>query len=226
MVEASLNYHNIFADLPDLSAHLFAGATPRQLMAGETLFRVGEAGNGCYRLDRGVLKVNITSPKGDERILAIIGPGSIVGELALIDGRPRSASIIALKDCDLLFIGRAAFNEYATQHPEIYKYLVDVLASRLREADDTIAATSFLSVKARVARTLLELAKHLGQSEGAGRVIIRHKTNQGDIAALAGVARENVSRVLSKWKKQNIVTRWSFYYTLKNTTALERELKT
>src|SRR5262249_28580810 len=158
--------------------------------------------------------------------LAIVGSDSIVGELALIDGRPRSASVIAVRDCDLLFIGRVAFNEYATQHPEIYKYLVDVLASRLREADETIAAMSFLSVKARVARTLLELAQHLGQSEGAGRVIIRHKINQGDIAALAGVARENVSRVLSKWKKQNIVTRWSFYYTLTITKALELELET
>jgi CRP/FNR family transcriptional regulator, cyclic AMP receptor protein len=189
MTEAGRNHHNLLVDLPDLSRHPFARAKPCHLMVGETLFRAGEEGDGCYRLDRGVLKVNITSPKGDERILSILGPGSIVGELSLIDGRPRSASVVAVRDCDLNFISRASFNEYTAHRPEVYKYLVDVLAKRLREANEALAAASFLSVKARVARTLLELAKYLGQSEGAGRVLIRYKLNQGDIAALAGVAR-------------------------------------
>jgi CRP/FNR family cyclic AMP-dependent transcriptional regulator len=138
-------------------------------MAGETLFRVGEPGDGCYRLDTGVLKVNINSPGGDERILAILGSPSIVGELAIIDGRPRSASVVAVRDCDLSFINRTVFNQYSSQHPELYRYLVDVLVSRLRETNQTIAAMSFLSIKARVARTLLELAKHLGESESTVR---------------------------------------------------------
>ena len=99
-------------DLPELSANLLAKPTACHLVAGETLFRVGEDGDGCYRLDKGVLKVIITSPSGDERILGIIGPGSIVGELAIIDGRPRSAPVIAARDCDLSFISRAVFNEY------------------------------------------------------------------------------------------------------------------
>jgi CRP/FNR family cyclic AMP-dependent transcriptional regulator len=144
---AAGNLSNILAGLPNWP-HLFARATPRRLAAGETLFRAGEEGDGCYRLDRGVLKVNMTSPKGEERILAIIGPGSIVGELAIIDGRPRSASVIAVRDCELSFINRAAFKEYTAQHADVYKYLVDVLVSRLREADEAIAAASFLSVKA------------------------------------------------------------------------------
>ena len=79
--------------------------------------------------------------------------------------------------------------------------------SRLREANEAIAAGSFLSVQSRVARTLLELAKYFGQSEGTGRLVIPHKVDQGDIAAMAGVARENVSRILSKWKQQNIISR-------------------
>ena len=102
---------------------------------------------------------------------------------------------------------------------------MDVLASRLREADEAMAAASFLTVKARVARMLLELAKYLGQDAGAGRILIQHKINQGDLAAMAGVARENVSRILSKWKRRNIVTQSSFYYTINNTATLERELE-
>jgi hypothetical protein len=93
---------------------------PSRLAAGE-----GRKLTGAIRLDRGVLKVNMTSPQGEERILAIIGPGSIVGELAIIDGRPRSASVIAVRDCELSFITRAAFKEYTAQHADVYKYLVD-----------------------------------------------------------------------------------------------------
>ena len=63
---------------------LFAGATPHHLKAGEALFMVGDSGDGCYRLEQGLLKVVITSPRGDNRILAVLGPGSIAGELALI----------------------------------------------------------------------------------------------------------------------------------------------
>jgi len=166
----------------------------------------------------------MASPQGDELILAVIGPGSLVGELAMIDGRPRSASVTAVRHCDLSFISRADFKEYTEHHPECYKYLVEVLALRLRETNEAMAAACFMPVKARVARTLLELARYFGQQETAGRILIRHKVNQGDIAAMAGVARENVSRILSKWKRQNIVTRRSFYYTLRNTAVLEREL--
>src|SRR5215813_6892233 len=86
-----------------LAVQLFAGATPHHLKAGEALFMVGDSGDGCYRLEQGLLKVVITSPRGDNRILA--GPGSIAGELALIDGRPRSASVFAIRDCELRLRG-------------------------------------------------------------------------------------------------------------------------
>jgi CRP/FNR family transcriptional regulator, cyclic AMP receptor protein len=170
---------------PSLAAQLFAGAAPRQLKAGEALFVAGDAGDGCYRIEQGLLKVVITSPRGDERILAILGPGAIAGELSVIDGQPRSASVFAIRPCELSFISRAAFEECTRQHPEIYRYLVDVLAARLRDTDDAVAATSFLTVKARLARALLELAEYLGEGEGS-RLMIRHKITQSDLAAMAG----------------------------------------
>ena len=116
---------------------------------------VGDPGDGCYRLEQGLLKVVITSPRGDTRILAVLGPGSIAGELALIDGRPRSASVFAIRDCELRFVGRNAFEECMAQHPEIYRYLVNVLAGRLRETNEAVAAANFLTVEARLARALL-----------------------------------------------------------------------
>jgi len=225
MLEVSVKSSNFLSGLPNrLSSLLFANAKVRRLAVGETLFNAGDVGDGCYRLDRGVLKVDMCSRSGEKLTLAIIGPGSIVGELAIIDGHSRSASIIAVKDCQLSFISRAYFEECMKQHPEINRYLVNVLAGRLRDADEAAAAASFLPVKARVARALLELTKHLGEDAGAGRILIRHKIGEGDLAAMAGVARENVSRILTQWKRQKIVTQLPPFYTV-NRAALERELE-
>ena len=92
------------------------------------------------------------------------------------------------------------------QNPEIRSYLVTVLASRLRETDEDFAAASFLTVKARLARALLELANFLGEDRGSGRILIRHKIKRSDLAAMAGVAPENVSRVMNDWMQRHVVT--------------------
>ena len=81
-----------------LSADLFASATPMRRAADEVLFVAGDAGNGCYRVEDGLIKVTMMSRAGVERILAFLGPGAIVGELAIIDGRPRSASVVAVRE--------------------------------------------------------------------------------------------------------------------------------
>jgi CRP/FNR family cyclic AMP-dependent transcriptional regulator len=225
MAGSSRDTPAILPRLPEpLTGQLFAGASPRQLKAGEALFVAGETGDGCYRVDQGLLKVTIASPRGDERILAILGPGAIAGELSVIDGQPRSASVFAIRPCELSFISRAVFEECTRQHPEIYRYLVHVLASRLRETDDAVAATSFLTVKARLARALLELAEYLGERDGTGRLVIRHKITQSDLAAMAGVARENVSRAMSHWKRHNVVTQSSGHYCLTDLATLKRSV--
>src|SRR5580765_7151496 len=89
-----------------VSTSLFADAASRHLKANEALFVAGEPGDGCYRLEQGLLKVVVTSPRDEQRILAMLGPGAIVGELAIIDGGPRSASVFAVRDCELRFISR------------------------------------------------------------------------------------------------------------------------
>ena len=81
------------------------------------------------------------------------------------------------------------------------------LSQRLREADQALAAATFLSVKGRVARALLSLAECVGEEHGSGQIMLRHKLSQGDLAAMAGVARENVSRTLAEWRKSNVVTK-------------------
>lgn len=215
---------NLLSDLPDrLAADLLASAMPRHLATDEILFLSGDPGDGFYRLEEGLLKISIASATGAERILAILGPGSIVGDLAIIDGKPRSASVSALRDCKLQFISRKAFDAFAEKNPEIYHYLAKVLAARLRDTDAIVAAGSFLPLKGRVAVALLELAEGFGQNVGGKRVVIRQKVSQSDLAAMAGIARENVSRIMNDWIRQKTVTRLSGYYCLEDPAKLEHE---
>src|SRR5262245_10615959 len=111
---------DLFSALPQhLSALLFANAMPVHLAADQMLFVAGDPGNGCYRIEQGLLKVSIVSASGAERILAILGPGAIVGELAMLDGLPRSASVVALRDSELLFVSNEKFHECARKHPDL-----------------------------------------------------------------------------------------------------------
>jgi len=216
------NMHLLSALPGRLSTELFAGAKLVRLAAGKTLFLAGDSEtDDCYRIEDGLLKVTMISPSGGERILAFVGRGDIVGELSIIDGLPRSASVIAVRDATLSCLSRSAFEIFAKKHPELYKSLVGLLAKRLRETDTVVAAGSFLSLKGRVARTMLELAKHFGVEVGSGRIVIRQKISQNDLAAMAGVARENVTKVLNDWQREKLVTRQSGYYCLENKAQLE-----
>jgi CRP/FNR family cyclic AMP-dependent transcriptional regulator len=215
---------NLFSVFPEsLSVQLFASAKPVRLAADQVLFLAGDAGDGCYRVEQGLLKVSIISPAGAERILAIVGPGAILGELATIDGLPRSASVAAVRDSELSFVSRASFQAFADEHPDIYKHLVTLLAARLRDTDAVVAAGSFLPLKGRVARALLDLSEAFGQDVGKGRILIRQKISQSDVAAMAGIARENVSRILNDWIRDKLISRLAGYYCLENKARLERE---
>ena len=100
---------SLLLELQDnLSADLFASAAPLRLAADEALFLAGDSGDGCYMVEEGLLKVVIASHSGGERILAFLGPGAIVGEMSIIDGRPRSASVAAVRQAALKFLSRAA----------------------------------------------------------------------------------------------------------------------
>ena len=208
-----------------LSTELFASAERVRLSAGDVLFRAGDSGDGCYRVEDGLLKVTIVSSSGGERVLAFIGQGAVVGELSTIDGLPRSASVVAVRDAAASFLSRAAFEAFAEKHPELYKPLVSLLAKRLRETDTLVAAGSFLSLKGRVASTLLEVAEHFGDEVGPGRIIIRQKIKQSDLAAMAGIARENVVRILKDWERHKLVSRQSGYYYIENMPELENQAK-
>jgi CRP/FNR family cyclic AMP-dependent transcriptional regulator len=216
---------NVLSALPErLLSELFEDAVAHKLRDGDVLFRADDVGDGCYRIHTGLVKVVVTSQRGEERIISLLGPDAVVGELSMIDDRPRSASVVAIADCSLSFLSRAKFQTCVDSHPELTSYLVRTLARRLRGADDGLAATTFLSVKQRLARALLNLAEYVGEENG-GRIQLRLQIGQADLAAMAGVARENVSRTMSEWRKREIVTRSSNYYCINDPKALAQDME-
>ena len=208
----------------EYAENMLAAARPVVLPRGHVLFRQGDAGDGCYWLEKGTLKVTVASSSGEERILAVLGPGSIVGEFSVMDGLPRSATVVAMGPANLLFLARADFQDSLRKNPSIYQFLVSTLVERLRQADEEAAAASFLTVKARVARALLQLATHLGeQTTNADEMLVQTDLRQSDLAALAGVVRESVSRTLSEWRRSGTVAQPARSTYLINIKQLSRE---
>src|SRR5437588_9121696 len=110
-------------NLPPAFAGLFAQARAVALAPQQMLFLAGDPGDGCYLVDEGLLKVHVVSPAGGERILALLGPGALVGELSMIDGAPRSASVGVVRESKLRFVSRAAFDAAARAEPALYRQL-------------------------------------------------------------------------------------------------------
>jgi CRP/FNR family transcriptional regulator, cyclic AMP receptor protein len=214
----------VLGDLPsELANALFSKARPVVLKADHNLFSEGAEANGCYRLEEGLLKASVRAPNGSERILAVFGPGAVIGELAMIDGGVRSASVTALRDSKLSFVSRATFEAIAQQTPELCRHLLILVIQRLRDTNNALTATNFLSVKGRVANALLQLAEPFGCDVGSGRILIEQKVSQNDLAAMAGVARENVTRVLKDWTNRSWLSRLAGYYCLENKKGIQGE---
>jgi CRP/FNR family transcriptional regulator len=199
--------HNILnkLPLPHLSRLMKAGK-PMHLLRGTVLFNKGDRGDSCYWVVKGTLKVGVSSESGEERIFSLVGPGSIVGELAVLDNLPRSATVTAVSDSNLTELKRAALVEYLRNHPEVFFDLIAILVGRLRKADDELTADSFLTVQARVARAILSLIDQVGEPDGPDLFILPATVSRSDIGAMAGVARESVSRTLSEWKLRGIIS--------------------
>jgi CRP-like cAMP-binding protein len=219
----SLRDINLFHGLPDTALeHLAARAVPVHLKAGSTLFIQGDASNGCYAIMSGAMRVSFLSVDGDETVLTMMGPGDVVGEMSLFGSPKRSATVSAQSEADLLFIGTEDFLRAADASPEIYRYLLKLLATRLRATNEAFATTATMPLSSRLARVLMLLSQNFGENIPGNRILIKHRFTQSDFCLMAGSARENISRQLNSWKRKALIDRISYYYCLNDPAEMRR----
>lgn len=189
-------------------------ARPITLRPREVLFHAGDAGDGCYVVREGVVKASVIAKDGQERLLAILGPGSLIGELSLIDDDPRSATVSALRECKVLHLSKASFFRLADDNPLVYRQALRILAQRLRGTNDSVVAQGTITVAGRVARAFASLAEGLGDERPDGKILLAHRISQTDIAGMAGVARENASRAINDLIRDGVIERDKSHYVI------------
>jgi CRP-like cAMP-binding protein len=216
--------HDIFGALSDPArALVLRDAKDLALRKGQVLFRRGDRADGAYFIRRGIIKISIISPVGERRIVALQGPGSTVGDLALIDGQPRGTIAEAMTDSELLTIGRSAFQAMISGYPELHAQIALVLTRRLRSITEEITQAAFLPMRSRVARALLRLAQLSGEHAGVDLYGIDQPIGQGDIAGMVGVTRESVNRTLTEWRNEGVLGSSDRYKLVLNVRRLAEE---
>lgn len=194
----------LFGELDEEELERFSRvAVPRSYPAGTRVFHEGDHSDACYIIRSGTFRVTREHPDGRAITLATLGPGNIVGELAMLDGEVRSASVETLGgDGELIALPARDVRALLRKHPEITVKMVAALTRRLRAANERISRQSFQTVPSRVAGVLSQMVEE-EKRDGDRPITIR--MNQADLAQLAGTSRESVSRFLADLERAGVV---------------------
>jgi CRP-like cAMP-binding protein len=175
-----------------------------RIAKGTMLFQKGEPGDALYIIKSGKVKIYLSSHLGEEIILAIFSHGDFLGEISLLDGRPRSAHAVAMEDTDILTLSREDFSRCLKESREAMGIIINSLCQRLRKTDDLLEDTCFLKITNRFAKKLVKLAHDYGHSVGQG-VRIDLTLTQKDLAAMIGATRESVNKQMKILREKGMV---------------------
>ena len=190
----------LFAQMDENSRHeLISLAMPRSFGAGEPVCRVGDPGGSMMAVLAGTVRISMPTVKGKEVILADLRPGQLFGEIALLDGKPRSANATALTKCDLLVLERRNVIPFLERNPAACLQLMELLCARIRRSDERMADLAFFELPSRLAKVLLRYASEKTGAE------VRLSLSQTELAEMVGATRENVNRCLRDWHRRGIV---------------------
>jgi CRP-like cAMP-binding protein len=199
---AVLRQNPLFAGLSaDVIDRLASYAHTKSFKAGSTIFAKGDPGTGLFAVCSGTVKISNHSHDGKDAVFNLISPGEIFGEIALLDGRPRTAEALALSDCELMLIDRRDFVPLVKSQPDIALKLIDVLCARLRHTSKQVEDVLFLDLPGRLAKTLLRLAQPSKSSAQESKVTITQK----EIGQIIGMSRESTNKQLREWEQHRWV---------------------
>lgn len=183
---------------------LLRAARRRHFPSGKTIFAAGSEGKSMLLLETGRVTVMIHNSDGRRTVLSHLGPGDLLGEYALFDHGLRSADVVAASETTGLELRYDAVREALLAEPEA---MLALLAEVSQKARDTLLSLESFSYKhgaPRLARCILRLADKWGTVE-ADRIVIAQEFSQGDLGEIAGLARENVNRLLRSWSESGIL---------------------
>ena len=178
--------------------------TLRRIRAKETLWRKGDPGSQLYGVLSGRLKVMATGRDGKELVFGVMEAGDVIGEIALVDSEPRSATVVALEDSELLLLQRRDLMPFLERHPKAAIGLAGVLAMRVRRLSSYAEDAFFLPLSSRLAKTLLALAGRRASGESM-RTLKEVRLAQQDLADMLGTTRESVNKQLRVWERDGLV---------------------
>jgi CRP/FNR family transcriptional regulator len=194
----------LFAELSGGELERIAAVSvPRSFPKGVRVFHEGDSSDACYIVRDGDLRVTREHPDGRAIALATLGPGDFFGELAMLDGGSRSASVETLTDAELLALPATDVRRVIAENGDIAAKLIVAITRRLRETNERVARQSFQTVPSRVAGVLAQLTAEEAIPEHREGVTVR--MTQADLAQLAGTSRESVSRFLATLERAGVV---------------------
>jgi CRP/FNR family transcriptional regulator, cyclic AMP receptor protein len=202
---------------------LFARVRVRSYAAGETIFLMGSVGDSLMAVLSGTVRISMPSPDGKEIVLAIIQPREVFGEIAMLDGKERTADAKAIGPCSLAILERRDVLAFLKDNPKVWPKLVDVLCARLRKTDQHIAEIALLELPTRLAKTLLRFANEQPQAAAPGALQV--SLSQRELGNICGASRESINKCLGGWQRRGIVQIEDGVIFVTNRTALEELAK-
>jgi CRP-like cAMP-binding protein len=197
---AILRDHYLFGKLS--SQHLdrlCACIVTKSVKRGTNICAKGDPGTSLFAIGSGTVKISVPSVEGKDAVFDVLGKGSIVGEIALLDGNPRTADVTAVSDCELYVIERRDFLPLMREEPEIALRLIEILCSRLRRTTEQAEEVMFLDLPSRLAKALMRLlGSDTSNSSGGGER--RISITQKDLGNIIGMSRESTNKQLRMWE--------------------------
>ena len=196
---AILQAHPLFGQLgTDVIARLAACARMRRVHAGTTIFQKGDPGDCLFAVCSGTIRIGSHSIDGKDAVLNLIQPGGIFGEIALLDGQPRTADAQVVTDCELMVIDRRDFMPMMAREPELALRVIEMLCERLRHTSQQVEDMTFLELPARLAKTLLSLA-----ASSSFTISRKITLTQRELGEMLGMTRESINKQLRAWEQRN-----------------------
>lgn len=204
---------------PDELDQILGLATEIRAAKGAAVFGKGDAGDSMMAVLAGRVRIGAISPDGKEVTLNVIGPGEIFGEIALLDGKPRSADATAIEDSVLMVLERRHFMPFLLRHDDLVERMLVVLCDRLRRTSLALEEIALFDLPVRLARLLVKLADDYGRPVEDG-LRIDLKLSQRDLSTLVASTRESVNKQLRTWNRDGVLAQQDGYMVLRNPEAL------